>query len=92
LANYLLNPASKEADRGADMTMSSLRQILPANSSAELSVEAAQGRIGRLTIERQHLREIEAGDAILERNRLELVEAQLELSHALIARYLRQAA
>ena len=52
------------------------------------SVEALHRRIFDLAHERQTLRADGAGRDDLERNRLELVHAQLELSHALIARYL----
>ncbi len=54
----------------------------------ELSVEALQARIDELSRERQELRVAEAADAELERNRLEIVEAQWDLSHALVRRYL----
>jgi hypothetical protein len=51
-------------------------------------VETLTSRIGTLVAERQRLRVGDAGSADLERNRLEIVGAQLELAHALIDRYL----
>jgi hypothetical protein len=56
------------------------------------SVEDLQAELGLLTSERQHLRSHGSDDAELERNRLEIARLQWELSHALIGRYLRQAA
>jgi hypothetical protein len=52
------------------------------------SVEALLEEISALTAERQRLREQGAGAARLERNRVKLVRAQWQLSHALIERYL----
>jgi len=52
------------------------------------SVEALLEQISGLTAERQRLREQDAGVIRLERNRMKLVRAQWELSHALIERYL----
>jgi len=46
------------------------------------------GQIGALTAERQRLREGGANSVRLERNRIKLVRAQWELSHALIERHL----
>jgi translation initiation factor 1 (eIF-1/SUI1) len=54
---------------------------------ANTSVEALQARIDELALERQDLRARCAGEAALERNRIKLVRAQWELSHALIARH-----
>ena len=45
-------------------------------------------RIASLVGERQRLRERGAGEASLERNRLQLARAQWELGHALIERNL----
>ena len=56
------------------------------------SVEALLDNISRLTGERQRLRERGVDSAKLERNRVKLARAQWELSHALIERYLHQAA
>jgi hypothetical protein len=53
-----------------------------------LSVEALQARIDHLSRERQELRTRNAGEADLERNRLEIVDAQWDLSRALVRRYL----
>ena len=52
------------------------------------TIEALHRRISALAHERQELREGGAPRDALERNRLDLVDAQWELSHALIARYL----
>ena len=52
------------------------------------TVEALMARISGLTTERQSLRDEGADGARLERNRVELVRAQWELSHALIERHL----
>ena len=53
----------------------------------EVSVESLGLRIRALVVERQSLRERGAGKRALERNRLELVRCQRELSRALIARH-----
>jgi hypothetical protein len=52
------------------------------------TVEVMLEEISALTAERQRLREQGVGAARLERNRVKLVRAQWELSHALIERYL----
>jgi hypothetical protein len=54
----------------------------------QLSVEALQARIADLSRERQDLRTLNAAGPELERNRLEIVEAQWDLSHALVRRHL----
>jgi hypothetical protein len=54
----------------------------------EPSVEALQARIDELSRERQELRVAEAPEAELERNRLAIVEAQWDLSRALLRRHL----
>ena len=56
------------------------------------SVEVLLEEISRLTAERQRLRERGADASKLERNRVKLARAQWQLSHALIERYLHQAA
>ena len=56
------------------------------------TVEELQRRIDRLAAERQALRAGGAARDRLEQNRFELVQAQLSLSHALIARYIPTAA
>jgi hypothetical protein len=53
----------------------------------EASVESLGLRIRALVVERQALRERGAGKRALERNRLELVRCQRELSRALIAQH-----
>ncbi len=58
----------------------------------EPSVEALLLRLDALTRERQDLRLDLAGARKLEQNRLAIVEAQWDLSHALIRRYLPAAA
>jgi len=60
--------------------------------AARLSVEALLDRIERLSRERQDLRAQHAGRDALEENRVEIVEAQWELSRALIRRHLPAAA
>jgi hypothetical protein len=50
-------------------------------------VEAIQARIARLVLARQELRGLGAPPGVLERNRLEIVRAQWELSYALVERY-----
>jgi hypothetical protein len=57
-----------------------------------MSVEELQFRIERLTAERQDLRTAGAERARLEENRVELVQAQWSLSHALIKKYYPAAA
>jgi hypothetical protein len=56
------------------------------------SVEVLLEDISRLTAERQRLRERGVDAVKLERNRVKLARAQWQLSHALIERYLHQAA
>jgi hypothetical protein len=51
------------------------------------SVEEIQGAIGRAVLARQRLRQRGAASNELERNRLDLVCLQWELSHALIERH-----
>jgi hypothetical protein len=75
------------------MATITLRQLVsPECDRAARSVEDLQALIGMLTAERQQLRDGLAGHDVLERNRVGLVEAQHELSHALIARHLPNAA
>jgi hypothetical protein len=52
------------------------------------SVETVLNRLERLTRERQALQERRAECETLEQNRLQIVQAQWELSHALIDRHL----
>jgi hypothetical protein len=54
----------------------------------ELSVEVLQARLDELSRERQELRVAEAAATELERNRLQIVAAQWDLSRALVRRYL----
>jgi hypothetical protein len=61
-------------------------------ATRELSVEALLLRLEELTRERQGLRLDLAETSDLERNRLAIVEAQWDLSRALIRRYLPAAA
>jgi len=51
-------------------------------------VEAVQHRLDRLNLERQELRARGAAADVLELNRLSIVAAQWDLSHALIDQYL----
>jgi len=53
------------------------------------SPEELQRRLGALACERQRLRESVNARESLERNRVEIVRHQYELSHALVKRYLR---
>lgn len=73
------------------MTMT-LRHIVSDGDGATRSVEELQRALDRLTAERQDLREVKAETELLERNRREIAETQWQLSYALIARYLPQAA
>jgi hypothetical protein len=52
------------------------------------SVEELKKYIDRLTVERQQMRADAAAAAALEQNRLEIAQAQWQLSYALIDRYL----
>ena len=75
------------------MTTGYLRQlVLSRRDPSVRSVEDLQALIGQLTAERQELRDGRADHDVLERNRVDLVEAQRDLSHALIARYVLHAA
>jgi hypothetical protein len=56
-------------------------------TSATGQVEVLQDRLRRLLRERESLRTVEPDRAALERNRRAIVEAQWELSRALIARH-----
>ena len=58
------------------------------SAAAAVTVESLLARVERLSRERQELRAGEGDAQELERNRLEIVQAQWELSRALIARYL----
>ena len=62
------------------------------SATREPSVEALLLRLETLTRERQGLRQDLAEARMLEQNRLAIVEAQWDLSHALIRRYLPAAA
>jgi hypothetical protein len=62
------------------------------SATREPSVEALLLRLETLTRERQDLRQDLAEPRTLEANRLAIVEAQWDLSHALIRRYLPAAA
>jgi hypothetical protein len=53
-----------------------------------LDVESVEAEVRRLVGERQRLRDFGASAVELERNRAEIVGAQLELGRALIRRYL----
>jgi hypothetical protein len=56
-------------------------------TSAAGQVEVLQDRLRRLLRERENLRTVEADRGALEGNRRAIVEAQWELSRALIARH-----
>jgi hypothetical protein len=77
-----------------EMNATELRPVRPSRfrrGHSRPTVEDLLGQIGVLTAERQKLREDGANTARLERNRIKLVRAQWELSHALIERYLPEA-
>jgi hypothetical protein len=80
------------------MTMEMSTVLRPATPSrfrrgnTRPSVEVLLEDISRLTAERQRLRERGVDAVKLERNRVKLARAQWQLSHALIERYLHQAA
>jgi hypothetical protein len=74
-----------------EMNATALRPVLPSRfrrGHSRPTVEDLRAQIGALTAERQKLREDGASSARLERNRIKLVRAQWELSHALIERHL----
>ncbi len=62
------------------------------SAARELSVEALLQQLEQLTRERQDLRLVHAEVGDLELNRLAIVQAQWDLSRALIRRYLPAAA
>ena len=62
------------------------------SATRELSVEALLQQLEQLTRERQDLRLVLAEAQALEQNRLAIVQAQWDLSRALIRRYLPAAA
>ncbi len=64
------------------------RRVRFAARPHESSVEVLQARLDELSRERQQLRVTKAAESELERNRLAIVEAQWDLSHALVRRYL----
>jgi FtsZ-binding cell division protein ZapB len=66
--------------------------VVSENYGVVMSVEELQQKIDRLTAERQNLRSTGAERARLEENRVELVQAQWSLAHALIARHFPHAA
>ena len=74
-----------------EMNATALRPARPSRfrrGHSRPTVEDLLKQISALTAERQKLREDGATTARLERNRIKLVRAQWELSHALIERYL----
>ena len=76
------------------MKATPLRPVAPARarrSRSRPSVEALQERHDALVAERQQLRRSDSDESSLERNRLDIVHCQYELSHALIARYVPRA-
>jgi hypothetical protein len=81
----------RPADRTQVTSGTSLRRVRPERfrkSRGEATVEALTLRIAALVVERQQLRGSNAGEANLERNRLQIAGAQWELAHALIDRHL----
>jgi hypothetical protein len=88
---YLL---PRGADRGVVARGTSLRTLRPARfrrSRGRASAEELNARIAQLVAQRQELRGRGAGEAALERNRVQIARAQWELAHALIDRYLPEA-
>ena len=82
-----MRSAPATADTSTDMNESALRpdrQPVLRRRANRSDVEALVERIGELVRERQDLRRNAASLAALERNRLELGEAQRDLSLALI--------
>jgi hypothetical protein len=84
---------------GADTALvargTSLRHLRPARfrrRRAAESVEALTLRISARVGERQQLRERDANETSIERNRVQLARAQWELAHALIDRHLPEPA
>jgi hypothetical protein len=69
-----------------------LRQLLHSGRTDIRSVEDLQRALDSLSAERQRLRAASADPEVLEDNRREIMATQWELSYALIARYLPQAA
>lgn len=83
------------ADRRIVARGTSLRHLRPARfrrSRAHASAEELTARIALLVAERHELRDRDASEASLERNRRQIARAQWELGHALIDRYLPKTA
>jgi len=55
-------------------------------TSTKLS-KVLQGRLAALVLERQRLRDARASEFVLEQNRLDIVQTQLELSQALVSEH-----
>jgi hypothetical protein len=72
--------------------MTPLRPLRFRRRRAAQTVEALTELLGSLTLERQALRSSDADSVALERNRVAIARAQWDLSHALIARHLPDAA
>ncbi len=86
-----IHPGRRRADTAFVASGTSLRPLRPARfrrSRTRASADELAARITALVAERQRLRERGAGEAPLERNRLQLARAQWELGHALIERNL----
>ena len=81
----------RRADSPLVASGTSLRHPRPARfrrSRTPASADELTARIGLLVAERQQQRDRDAGEAALERNRVQLARAQWELGHALIELYL----
>jgi hypothetical protein len=79
------------ADRPLVARGMSLRHLRPARfrrRRGAATVEALTLRVAELVAERQQLRDRDASDTALERNRIQIARAQWELGQALIDRYL----
>ena len=86
-----IHPGPRRADSAYVASGTSLRPLRPARfrrSRTRASADELAARIAILVARRQGLRERGAGEASLERNRLQLARAQWELGHALIERNL----
>jgi hypothetical protein len=86
-----LYPGRRRADTRLVASGTSLRYLRPSRfrrSRTRAGADELALQIAHLVAERQQLRERGAGQASLERNRLQIARAQWELGHALIDRHL----
>jgi hypothetical protein len=86
-----LYPGCHRADTLLVASGTSLRHLRPSRfrrSRTRASADELALQVAHLVAERQQLREREASQAALERNRIQIARAQWELGHALIDRHL----